>query len=84
MNSAVIYNIDKETGLLTLMCNSRISGEFPKGVRVMPNEEHFVTLNHENNEIVMFKINYENGYFLLESKPTPVDKPNCMKVHEIK
>ena len=83
VNSAVIYNIDKETGLLSLMCNSRISGEFPKGVRVMPNEEHFVTLNHENNEIVMFKINYEGGYFLLESKPIPVDKPNCIKVHTI-
>ncbi|MDD7176391.1 MAG: beta-propeller fold lactonase family protein, partial [Lachnospiraceae bacterium] len=76
VNSAVIYDIDQETGMLTLNCNNKISGEFPKAVRVFPDNEHFMTLNHENNEICVFKMNYEDHYFLMQGKPLHVDKPN--------
>ena len=83
VNSAVIYDIDQETGLLTLNCNSKISGEFPKSVRVFPDNEHFMTLNHENNEICIFKMNYEERYFLMQGKPINVYKPNCVAVHKL-
>lgn len=83
VNSAVIYDIDQETGLLTLNCNSRISGEFPKAIRVFPDNQHFIVLNHENNEICTFKVNYEKHYFLMDSKPLQVDKPNCVALHKL-
>ena len=83
VNSAVIYDIDPETGMLTLNCNSKISGEFPKAVRVFPDNEHFMTLNHENNEICVFKMNYEEHYFLMQGRPLTVDKPNCVAIHKL-
>ena len=83
VNSAVIYDIDQKTGLLTLNCNSRISGEFPKSIRVLPDNRHFIVLNHENNEICTFKVNYEHNYFLMDSKPIQVDKPNCVALHKL-
>lgn len=84
VNSAVIYDIDPDTGMLTLNCNSKISGEFPKAVRVFPDNEHFMTLNHENNEICIFKMNYEEHYFLMQGKPYVIDKPNCVAIHKLK
>ena len=83
VNSAVIYDIDPETGMLTLNCNSKISGEFPKAVRVFPDNEHFMTLNHENDEICIFKMNYEEHYFLMQGKPLHVGKPNCVAIHKL-
>lgn len=83
VNSAVIYERDEETGKLSLVCNSRISGDFPKGIRVFPDERHFVTLNHENNEIALFAVNYEKKYFLMHGRPTKIEKPNCMKILEL-
>ena len=83
VNSAVIYDIDPETGMLTLNCNSKISGEFPKAVRVFPDNEHFMTLNHENDEICVFKMNYEEHYFLMQGKPLHVGKPNSVAIHKL-
>ena len=83
VNSAVIYDIDPETGMLTLNCNNKISGEFPKAVRVFPDNEHFMTLNHENNEICIFRMDYENHYFLMQGQPLHVDKPNCVALHKL-
>jgi 6-phosphogluconolactonase len=83
VNSVAVFDIDPESGLLTLNCNSRVSGEFPKSSRVFPDNEHFITLNHESNAINIFHINYEEHYFLMQSKPLEVDKPNCVAVHKL-
>ncbi len=83
VNSAVIYDIDQETGQLALNCNCKISGEFPKDICVFPDNRHFMTLNHENNEICIFNINYDKHYFLMQGKPLSVDKPNCVAIHKL-
>ncbi len=83
VNSAVIYSRNEKTGKLSLICNSKISGDFPKGIRVFPDERHFVTLNHENNEIALFAMNYKDKYFLMHGKPISIEKPNCIKILEL-
>lgn len=83
VNSAAIYSVDKETGLLSLVCNCRISGEFPKAIAVFPDNKHFMTLNHESNEICTFGMNYEDKYFVMHGKPIAVDKPNCVAIHKL-
>ena len=83
INSAVIYEINEKTGLLTEICNSRISGEFPKAIKVFPDNKHFMTLNHENNEICVFKMDYEKRYFLMHGKPCKIDKPNSVAVYKL-
>lgn len=83
MNSVVIYEIDQKTGCLSLMCNSKISGDYPKMLGICPDRMHFFSLNHETNTITMFRVNYEEKYILMECKPIPIDKPNCIYIHKL-
>lgn len=83
VNSAVIYRIDENTGMLELMCNEKISGDYPKMLGIFPDGRHFMSLNHETNEITTFEINYEKKYILMKGKPVKVDKPNCVYIHRL-
>lgn len=82
-NSVTIYEIDSATGCLTVMCNSKISGDYPKMLGIFPDGVHFMSLNHETNEITTFLVDYEKKYILMESKPLPIDKPNCVYIHKL-
>ncbi len=83
VNSAVIYRIDENTGMLTAVCNEKISGDYPKMLGIFPDGAHFISLNHETNEITTFKVDYENQYILMEGRPIKVDKPNCVYIHRL-
>ena len=84
MNSASVYTIDPETGLLTLTCENKISGDYPKMLGIYPNEKFFMSLNHETNEITTMQLDFEHGYFLMESPPVAIDKPNCVYIHRLR
>lgn len=45
INDVIIYKIDKNTGMLTLDMETRISGDYPKALAVFPDGHHFVSLN---------------------------------------
>lgn len=83
VNTVTVYDVDKETGLLSRICENKISGDYPKMLDVMPDNEHFVVLNHESNEICIFKMDYEKGYFLMDKKPIPIEQPNCIFIHKL-
>ncbi len=83
VNSVVIYTIDQETGMLEKMCASAISGDYPKTIAIFPDRQHFVSLNHDTNEITTFKVDYENKYFLMDRKPIVIDQPNCIRIHKL-
>lgn len=82
-NSVVIFKIDQKTGMLTTMCNTKISGDYPKMIGICPDRQHFLSLNNETNTITMFKVNYNAQYILMECKPVPIDKPNCIYIHKL-
>lgn len=52
-------------------------------IGICPDRMHFMSLNNETNEITMFKVDYEKKYILMEEKPIPVDKPNCIYIHKL-
>ena len=83
INAVLVFGVDQETGKLTLVCNSRISGEFPKAVAVFPGGRYFMCLNHDNNAIGVFSMNYEGKYFLMHGKPVKVETPNCVYIHKL-
>lgn len=83
VNTVVIYKVDKETGKLEAVCNSMISGDYPKMLGIFPDRTHFMSLNHETNEITTFLVNYDNNTILMEGKPVKVDKPNCVYIHKL-
>lgn len=82
-NSIVTFEKDDKTGMLTKICETKISGDFPKALAVFPDGKHFMSLNHETNEITTFAMDYEKGYALMEGRPQKVDKPNCVYIHKL-
>lgn len=84
VNTVTVFDIDDETGLLTRNCENKTSGDYPKTLKVLPDSQHFVVLNHGENEMRVFKMNYEGRYFLMDQAPNKISKPNCIWIHELK
>ena len=42
INTVIIYDVDKETGVLTPLFHCKTSGDYPKAVAVMPDNKHFI------------------------------------------
>lgn len=82
-NSVVCYEINEETGLLTTVFNTRVNSDYPKVLAIMPDEEHFVTLNNNSNEMMFYKANYEKKYSLWMGRPIKIDKPNCIYITKL-
>ena len=82
-NAVAIFERDEATGGLTLVCRSYISGDFPKVVSPLPREELFVSLNHDSDEIMTFRINFEKKYFLMCQPPIKIEQPNCIRIFNL-
>lgn len=83
-NTVMIFDVDQETGRLTEICNSMISGNYPKTLGIFPDGKHFASLNHDSNEITLFQVDYEKKIFLMETRPVPIETPNCIRFHKLK
>lgn len=84
VNTVSVYEIDEETGMIQMLCGNKTSGDYPKTLGVMPDNQHFIVLNQGENEIRIFKMNYEDKYFLMDQAPIKIKKPNCIWIHKLK
>ena len=79
-NTAAVFGIDQETGMLKRLCCLPISGDYPKDIDVLPGENTMVVLNHETNDIRFFTIDYEKGLLVMKGRPIKVETPNCILI----
>lgn len=82
-NSICFYDRDSNTGLLTKRCTSPISGEFPKGICVFPDDRHICSVNNSSGTLTFFRIDYEKGLLIMNAKPEKVDEPNKCIMHKL-
>lgn len=82
VNSATVFKIDNATGQLFRYIENSISGDYPKVLSIYPNNRYFMCLNNETNEITTLRIDFKNGYMLMEAKPIAIEKPNCVYLHK--
>lgn len=82
-NSVILYNVDKETGLLTKNFCLPISGEFPKDADIFPNNKFLVSLNHESCTLTFFKIDVKNGTMTMNGAPMKLTAPNSIIFHKL-
>ena len=82
-NSAVLYSVDKETGLLTRIFCLPISGEYPKDASLFPNNKFLVSLNHETNDMTFFHVDPKNKTLIMNGPAVKVDVPNCIIFHKL-
>lgn len=78
VNSVIAYKVETATGKVSICGNVQISGDYPKALAVYPDGKHFLTLNHETNEITTFCMNYAKCFALMHGRPVKIDKPNCI------
>ncbi len=76
-NSATLYSVDEETGMLTKIFCLPVSGEYPKDASLFPNNKFLVALNHESNEMTFFHVDIEQGTMIMNGPP------NCIVFHRI-
>ena len=82
-NSATLYSVDEETGLLTTVFCLPVSGEYPKDASLFPNNKFLVSLNHESNDMTFFHVDVENGTMIMNGPPIKVNVPNCITFHKL-
>ena len=82
-NSVVVFNVDKETGLLTKNFCLPVSGEYPKDADIFPNNKFIVSLNHESNEMTFFHVDLENGTMIMNGPAMKVEVPNRILFHKV-
>ncbi len=82
-NNVTVFAVDTQTGMLTEICSIKCSGDYPKAIAIMPDDEHFLVLSHNTNEMILYKMNYEEGYFLMSAKPIPIEQPNSVVLHRL-
>ena len=83
-NSVTIYDVDRETGLLTLNLSLPIAGEFPKDAALLPDEKHLVSLNHESNSMTFFHFHPEDHTIVMNGPEIAVNQPNCIIFYELR
>lgn len=82
-NSAVLFSVDENTGMLTKIFCLPVSGEYPKDATLFPNNKFLVSLNHESNDMTFFHVDVKNGTMIMNGAPIKVNVPNCIIFHRI-
>ncbi len=82
VNTATIFKIAAKGGKLSYCFENKISGDYPKVLSIYPNNKYFMCLNNDTDEITTMQLNFKEGYMLMESKPVPINKPNCVYIHK--
>jgi 6-phosphogluconolactonase len=82
-NSVTIYNVDRETGMLTAVSSLSISGDYPKYIRLFPDEKHLMSMNHDGNTITLFSVHWDRGLLVMSGKDVHISKPNNMVIKKL-
>ena len=82
-NSASIFKIDQNSGMLEKLCSLLISGNYPKDLDVFPDDKTMVVLNHESDQIRFFHVDYEKKLFVEKGRPIKVETPNSIMISKL-
>ncbi len=82
-NTVSVFDVDPETGLLKVNCSASLSGEFPRSVAALPDNEHFVVAGLNTGTVTVYHVNYEKQYFLMSAKPLEIDRPTSVFIHKL-
>lgn len=82
-NDVDIFDVDKESGMLTKILGLPIAGDYPKDVAFFPDCKHLVSLNHESNSMTFFTVNLDKKIIVMNGPEIKVEQPNCIVIHEI-
>jgi 6-phosphogluconolactonase len=78
-DSIVAYDIDPETGRMSMLAISRLAGQFPRDFEFMPSGR-FILLGHENsNELMSYAYDQDTGRLAPAHGPLTMHRPVYVK-----
>lgn len=77
-NSLIVYQINKQTGLLDYVDCQPCGGEIPRNFAIDPSGQYLLCANQDSDNIVIFKINKATGQLTMISEIT-IHTPVCVK-----
>lgn len=82
-NTVTIYKVDKKSGKLSTLNSLPISGEYPKYIKLFPDDKHLMSMNNEDNTITIFTVDYEHGLIVMNGPELKISRPNNMIIKEL-
>lgn len=82
-NTLTIYSVDKKSGKLSSLNSLPVSGDYPKYVKLFPDDKHVMSMNNEGNSITIFTVNYERGLIVMNGPELKISRPNNMIIKEL-
>lgn len=82
-NTVTIYSVDKKTGKLSSLNSLPVSGDYPKYIKLFPDDKHLMSMNNEGNSITIFTVNYERGLIVMNGHELKISRPNNMIIKEL-
>ncbi|RLI44398.1 lactonase family protein, partial [Candidatus Bathyarchaeota archaeon] len=78
-NSIVIYEIDEETGRLSMIGHESTHGRIPRNFAIDPNGKFLFAANQESDNIVIFRLDEDTGLLEPTGEEVKVPTPVCIK-----
>lgn len=81
-NSLTMYEI-KEDGMLSMLGNLPVSGNYPKFAQIFPDDKHVCCMNTEGNSITFFTIHWDKGLIVMNGPEIKIKTPNNMVMKKL-
>lgn len=78
-NSIVIYDIDPNNGVLTLIGHESTRGDWPRNFALSPDGDFLLVANERSSDIQSFKISHKTGELAYTGYALKLEKPKCLK-----
>lgn len=79
VNSLVIYQVDQQTGKLTLIGHQPVKGKTPRNFIIDPTGKFLIVANQNTGNVVTFRINQETGMLEDTNIEIRIPSPVCLK-----
>jgi 6-phosphogluconolactonase len=77
-DSIVVFAVDEQSGLLTLVQHVSVQGGHPRHFALTPNGRYLIAANRDTNNIATFRIDQESGKLQFTGNNVTVSKPVCV------
>lgn len=79
-DSIVVYRIEQETGMLTLVQHVSTVGKTPRNFAITPGGRLMLVANQDTDSVVVFKRDVDNGTLEPTGDQLEIPKPVCIKI----
>ena len=82
-NSLAIFNIDQDSGKLSVIGHESTYGEWPRNFLIDPKGEYIFAANQNTDNIVLYTVDIQTGLLKKIDSEVRVPKPVCLKILEM-